>query len=225
MTKISVEEYKERLARRLIEEVVQIPGLPRPMDRAEQAAGVVWPFARCGPLAALGADARRNGGLRPLRRADDLGYGLDPNANQRADAFFYKHATRPSGLPTPAAAHWKRLSTSSARREPTVWRTRTYSRRPSPQGRWKAGPVTALRELGRPFEVLLDAKAKGRLRHEHEISHQTRKVAPPRLADGEAWRHLPHYDGNVTADIPITATVLVNRCLTGQPSMGRNTPS
>jgi type I restriction enzyme, R subunit len=162
MTKISVEEYKERLARRLVEEVATVGGFRDlwivPPRRLELFGRL--PDAGRSPLL-----------VRALDRMDDydlydvlaeLGYGLDPKTRiQRADAFFYKHADWLSGLPTPAAntlvaivGQFGRAGTDGLE-NPDVFNTPEVRRAGG-----KDGPIKALRDLGKPAEVLFDTKAR-----------------------------------------------------------------
>ena len=104
MTKISVEEYKERLARRLIEEASHI-GDFRDLwivrNKRLELFGRL-PDAGRSPLLVRALDQMDDYDLYDVLA--DLGYGLDPKTRiQRADAFFYKHAAWLAGLPAPAA--------------------------------------------------------------------------------------------------------------------------
>ncbi|MEX0643605.1 MAG: DEAD/DEAH box helicase family protein [Pirellulales bacterium] len=162
MTKISVEEYKERLARRLIEEAAQISDFRG-----------VW-IVRNKRLELF--DRLPDGGrspllVRALDRMDDydlydvladLGYGLEPKTRiDRADAFFYKHGTWLSGLPTSAAKTLEAVvaqfgkSGTDGLESPDIFNT--------PEVRTaggKDGPLKSLRELGKPADVLLDTKVR-----------------------------------------------------------------
>ncbi len=92
----------------------------------------------------------------------DLGYGLDPKTRiARADAFFYKHATWLAGLPKPAAntleaivGQFGRIGTEGLE-NPEIWNTPDVRRAGGIEG-----PMKALRELGKPKDVLQDAKAR-----------------------------------------------------------------
>ncbi|MGD9719894.1 MAG: DEAD/DEAH box helicase family protein [Pirellulales bacterium] len=162
MTKITVEEYKERLARRLIEEAADISdfrGLWIVRNKRLELFGRL-PDAGRSPLL-----------VRALERMDDydlydvladLGYGLDPKTRlERGDAFFYKHAEWLAGLPTPAAntleaivAQFRKAGTDGLE-SPDIFNTPEVR-----QAGGKDGPIKALRELGKPADVLLDTKAR-----------------------------------------------------------------
>jgi type I restriction enzyme R subunit len=162
MTKISVEEYKERLARRLVEEAASISdfrGFWIVRNKRLELFGRL-PDAGRSPLL-----------VRALERMDDydlydvladLGYGLDPKTRiDRADAFSYKHAAWLSGLPKSAAdtleaivAQFGKIGTDGLE-SPDIFNTPEVRKAGG-----KLGPIKALRELGNPAEVLLDTKAR-----------------------------------------------------------------
>ena len=158
MTKMSIEEYKQRLAKRLIAEAAHIGDF--------RGAWIV----RNKRLELFGKlpDAGRSPLLvRALERMDDfdlydvladLGYGLEPKKRiERAEAFFYKHAAWLSGLPTPAAKTLEAIvgqfgkAGTDGLESPDIFNT--------PEVR-KAGGIKSLRDLGKPADVLLDAKAR-----------------------------------------------------------------
>lgn len=162
MTKISVEEYKERLARRLIEEAAHVGDFRD-----------LW-IVRNKRLELFGRlpDAGRSPLLvRALEQMDDydlydvladLGYGLDAKTRiDRANAFFYKHSNWLAGLPTPAAHTLEAIvgqfgkAGTDGLENPDIFNTPEVRK-----GGGKDGPIKALRELGKPANVLLDVKAK-----------------------------------------------------------------
>ena len=162
MTKISVEEYKERLARRLIQEAAQIGDfrdLWIVQNKRLELFGRL-PDAGRSPLLVRALEDMQEYDLFDVLA--DLGYGLDPKTrNERADAFFYKHATWLSGLPVPAANTLEAIvrqfgkAGTDGLENPDIFKTPEVRRAGGTDG-----PVKALREIGRPFEVLLDAKAR-----------------------------------------------------------------
>ena len=92
----------------------------------------------------------------------DLGYGLDPKTRiDRADAFFYKHASWLSGLPATAAntllaivSQFGKAGTDGLE-SPDIFNTPEVRKAGG-----KDGPIKALRELGKPAEVLLYTKSR-----------------------------------------------------------------
>ncbi len=162
LTKISVEEYKERLARRLIEEAAHISDFRD-----------LW-IVRNKRLELFGRlpDAGRSPLLvRALERMDeydlydvlaDLGYGLDAKTRiDRAGAFFYKHSDWLAGLPTTAANTLEAIvgqfgkAGTDGLESPDIFNTPEVRKAGG-----KNGPIEALRELGKPADVLLATKAR-----------------------------------------------------------------
>lgn len=162
MTKISVEEYKERLARRLIEEVATVGDFREcwiiPPRRQELFGRL--PDAGRAPLLVRALEQMDEYDLYDVLA--DLGYGLDPKTRlERADAFFYKHTAWLAGLPTPAAqtleaivAQFRRSGTDGLE-SPDIFNTPEVRKAGG-----KEGPIKALRELGKPAAVLLDTKKR-----------------------------------------------------------------
>nr|MBF6592128.1 restriction endonuclease subunit R [Ktedonobacterales bacterium] len=155
---ISVEQYKERLAARVVAE--------SPTLEAFRARWVV-PADRRGLLAGLpgGANAaalvRQLEGLNDCDLYDvlaDLAYGLAPRTREeRADAFAYKHAAWLATLPDSTAATLRALVAQFARagtdglENPDIFET--------PEVR-RAGGLDALKALGQPAEVLRETKER-----------------------------------------------------------------
>jgi type I restriction enzyme R subunit len=88
----------------------------------------------------------------------DVGYGLAPRTRrERAEAFKYKHEKWLSGIPVNAAAAVRAIASQFARggtegiENPQVFDT--------PEVR-SAGGIRALRELGRPADVLRETKER-----------------------------------------------------------------
>ncbi len=155
---VTVEEYKQRLAARLVEEAPTVETFRSrwiaPAERREML----------GRLPDAGRSATLVRALANMSEYDlydvlaDLGYGLAPRTRtQRADAFIYKHQSWLSGLPAGAAATLKALTAQFARagteglENPQVFQTPEVAR---------AGGLTALRALGRPVDVLHETKER-----------------------------------------------------------------
>jgi len=155
---VTVEEYKERLAAKLVEEA--------PTLEAFRARWIV-PGDRRRMLAGLPDGGRSANLVRSLEKMvdydlydvlADLGYGLAPRTrNERADAFTYKHAGWLGGLPPEASATLRALAAQFARagteglENPQVFQT------PEVVG---AGGLAALKALGKPADVLHETKAR-----------------------------------------------------------------
>jgi len=155
---VTVEEYKEHLAERLVAEAATLDAFRR-----------VWviPPARLELLAHL-PDAGRSAllvrDLEEMRDYDlydvlaELGYGLAPKTRvERADAFTYKHASWLGGMPPKTAGAIRALAGQFALagteglENPAVFQTPQVA---------QAGGLAALKELGRPAEVLMETKTR-----------------------------------------------------------------
>jgi type I restriction enzyme R subunit len=155
---VTVEEYKERLAARLVEEAPTL---------ADFRACWIEPPKRRAMLGRL-PDAGRSAIL--VQRLEDmndydlydvlaeLGYGLAPRTRTgRADAFGYKHARWLDSLPASASATLKAMASQFARagtdglENPQIFEISDVRR---------AGGLEALKILGKPVEVLRETKAR-----------------------------------------------------------------
>lgn len=155
---VTVEEYKAKLARALVEAAPTL---------AEFRSLWVQPGERRALIDRL-PDSGRSAGVIQQREEmqaydlfdvlGELGYGLAPKTREeRAAAFQYKHAAWLVGLPSATARVLKALARQFARagttelESPSVFQTRDVAR---------AGGVAALRELGQPAEVLMQTKER-----------------------------------------------------------------
>lgn len=155
---VTVEEYKARVAERLVAEVPTI-------DRFRTCW--ITPTARrelLGRLPDAGRSALLVSALDQMTDYDlydvlaELGYGQAPRTREhRAEAFAYKHAGWLAGLPAPGAATLSALARQFARagtdglESPEVFQTPEVAR---------AGGVSALRALGKPADILRETKAR-----------------------------------------------------------------
>lgn len=155
---VTVEEYKARLASRLIE---QAPTL--------EAFRSCWinPPERADLLQALPDGARSALLVRSLAEMSEydlydvlaeLGYGLSPKRRaERAEAFAYKHVAWLDGLPKVASIALMALASQFARagtdglENPHIFET------PEVQ---KAGGLDSLRMMGRPADILRETKVR-----------------------------------------------------------------
>jgi len=155
---VTVEEYKAHLCQRLVE---QAPNL----DRFRQA----WidPAARRHLLEALPDGVRSALLVRSLDQMEafdlydvlaDLGYGLAPRTRlDRAAAFTYKHRDWLAAMPGRAAETLRALALQFGRagtdglENPHIFDTPEVMR---------SGGLPALRSMGRPAEVLREAKVR-----------------------------------------------------------------
>lgn len=158
MTKMSVEEYKQRLARRLVEEIAGIANFRDtwiiPNKRLDLFSRL--PDAGRSPLLVRALENMEEFDLFDVLA--DLGYGLEPKTRlDRADAFFYKHENWLSSLPKTSAealvaivGQFGKAGTDGLE-SPYIFNTPELK---------KAGGVRSLKEIGEPKNVLLDVKGK-----------------------------------------------------------------
>jgi type I restriction enzyme R subunit len=155
---VTVEEYRARLAERLVAEAPTID---------EFRAHWIAPAVRQALLDALPDGGRSATLVRALDHLDDcdlfdvladLGYGQAPlTRGERAAAFDYKHTTWLASLPPTTAATIRALASQFARagtdglENPTVFQVPEVAR---------AGGLAALRALGKPADVLRETKER-----------------------------------------------------------------
>lgn len=155
---VTVEDYKQRLAARLVEEA---PTLDAFRTRW------ITPAERRDLLARMPDAGRSVILVRSLEGMDDcdlydvlaeLGYGMAPRTrSERAEAFAYKHATWLSGMPAQASATVKALASQFARagteglENPQVFKTPEVVR---------AGGLAALKAFGKPADLLRETKER-----------------------------------------------------------------
>jgi type I restriction enzyme R subunit len=155
---VTVEEYKQRLAARLVAEV---PTLEKFRDRwivRDERNGLLALLTEAGfsPLLVRAVDNREDFDLFDVLA--DLGYGLNPLTRfERAAAFGYKHSAWLAGLPSKTSATLRALASQFSRagtdglENPNVFQTPEVQR---------AGGLASLRDLGRPADVLLETKKR-----------------------------------------------------------------
>ena len=155
---VTVEEYKERLAKELVQ---QAPTLDVFRER--------WllPGSRADLLAALpdgGRSAVLVQYLEDMGEFDlydvlaDLGYGLAPRTRQeRADAFTYKQATWLKNLPAQAAAAIQAIAQQFAKAGTDGLESRELFQTPEVRD---AGGLDALKTAGNPADVVRQTKER-----------------------------------------------------------------
>jgi type I restriction enzyme R subunit len=155
---IPVEEYKERLAARLIGEAPTLEAFRQrwiaPAQRQEMLAQL--PDAGRSPSIVRMIDGMAEYDLYDVLA--ELGYGLAPRTRlDRAEAFAYKHSQWLAGLPAKTAATLRALALqfamegTGALENPLVFKVPDVMH---------AGGLAALQALGEPADVLLDTKAR-----------------------------------------------------------------
>jgi type I restriction enzyme R subunit len=157
-TPVTVEEYKERLAAKLVEEIPTLEAFQvcwvNPNERHEML----------GRLPDAGRSAFLVRDLEDMKDFDlydvlgELGYGLNPRTRvERVEAFTYKHAEWLRQMPTNAAQTIEALTKqftytgTDGLENPHVFQMPEVVR---------AGGLRALRVLGRPADVLRETKER-----------------------------------------------------------------
>ena len=155
---VTVEEYKQRLATTLVEEA--------PTLETFRSRWIVPPQRKelIGKLPDAGRSALLIRALEEMNEFDlydvlaELGYGLAPKRRtERAEAFNYKHQKWFSDLPPKASATLKALAAQFSQagtdglENPQVFQTPEVVR---------AGGLDALKDLGKPAEVLHETKER-----------------------------------------------------------------
>ena len=155
---VTVEEYRERLAAKLVEEAPNLEAFRgrwiTPAER--QALLAKLPDSGRSPVLVRALEEMNSYDLYDVLAS--LGYGMAPRTRtERADAFAYKSESWLRELPSPTAATLKALAGQFARggteelENPQVFQTPDVVR---------AGGLEALKALGKPAEILRETKER-----------------------------------------------------------------
>ncbi len=155
---VTIEEYKERLSSRLVEEAPTLERFRKlwinPPDRQRLLDGL--PDGERSALLVRSIEKKDSYDLYDILA--DLGYGLRPLTRQeRADAFKYKHAAWLSGMPASSAKALWALAGQFARAGTEGLENQLVFETPEVK---KSGGLDALRRLGRPADVLRETKVR-----------------------------------------------------------------
>lgn len=155
---VTVEEYKERLAARLVAEAPTLENF--------RACWIEPPKRRemLGRLPDAGRSAMLVRQLEDMNDYDlydvlaELGYGLAPRTrSERAEAFTYKHEQWLAGLPAPAAGTLKAMARQFASAGTDGLENPQIFQIPDVRN---AGGLDALKILGKPVDILRETKGK-----------------------------------------------------------------
>ncbi len=155
---VTVEEYKERLAARLVEEAPTLDAFRAMWIEPPRRRELLHRLPDAGRSALL---VQKLEGMDEYDLYDvlaELGYGLAPRTRvERSEAFTYKHADWLNSLPVPArntlkamAAQFARAGTDSLE-SPEIFQVRDVC---------EAGGLAALKALGHPREILRETKRR-----------------------------------------------------------------
>jgi type I restriction enzyme R subunit len=155
---VPVEEYKARLAARLVEEVPTLEGFRarwvNPPSRQELLTALVT--SGYSPAVVRMVDDRQDYDLYDVLA--DLGWGLNPRTRQdRALAFAYKHEDWINAFPRKAAATLRALASQFERGGTDVFDSRYLLQTPQVVA---AGGLAALQAAGIPAELLRETKTR-----------------------------------------------------------------
>jgi type I restriction enzyme R subunit len=155
---VTVEEYKQRLAARLVEEAPTLDNFRSRWIDPPQRREMLGRLPDAGRSVLL---------VQRLEDMDDydlydvlaeVGYGLAPRTRaERAEAFAYKHDRWLAGLPPLTAATLKAIASQFARagtdslENPRIFETPEVVR---------AGGLAALKTLGKPADILRETKER-----------------------------------------------------------------
>ncbi len=155
---VTIEEYKERLAARLVEEAPTLENFRARWIEPPQRHEMLGRLPDAGRSALL---VQRLEDMNDYDLYDvlaELGYGLAPRTRvERAEAFAYKHDRWLAGLPAPTAATLKAMASQFARagtdslENPRIFETPEIVR---------AGGLAALKILGKPVDILRETKGR-----------------------------------------------------------------
>lgn len=155
---VTVEEYKERLAARLVEEAPTLENFRERWVAPPERHELLAQLPDAGRSAMLVRALEDMGAYDLYDVLGELGYGLAPRTRVgRAEAFTYKHQDWLQRLPPAAAATLRALASQFARggtkglESPQVFETPEVT---------KAGGLPALKPLGRPAEVIRETKER-----------------------------------------------------------------
>lgn len=157
-TPVTVEEYKERLAAKLVEEAPTIDAFRKKWISPQERGVLIGHLPDAGRSALVVRDLE---GMRDFDLYDvlaELGYGIQPRTRSaRAEAFNYKHAGWLTQMPSQAAAAVRALASQFCKggtdglENPQIFQT--------PELR-NAGGLAALKLAGRPVDVLAETKER-----------------------------------------------------------------
>ena len=155
---VSVEEYKERIAEKLVAEAATLGQFRErwitPTERREMMGRL--PDAGKSPILIRAVTEMNAYDLYDVLA--ELGYGLDPKTRAlRADAFTYKHAGWLAGLPPSASATLAALVGQFGRTGTDALESTKVFQMPEVIS---AGGLAALRPLGKPADILRDTKQR-----------------------------------------------------------------
>ncbi len=155
---VTVEDYKQRLAAKLVEMAPTLEAFRRSWINPAQRRELLSRLPDGGRSAFLVRSLEDMGDYDLYDVLAELGFGLAPRTrSDRADAFTYKHARWLASLPDGAASTLKALAAQFIHSGTDGLENRQVFQVPDVA---RAGGLAALKALGRPAEVLQETKAR-----------------------------------------------------------------
>ena len=155
---VTVEEYKERLAARLVAEAPTLENFRACWIEPPKRREMLGKLPDAGRSALL---VQRLEGMNDYDLYDvlaELGYGLAPRTRvERAEAFAYKHDRWLADLPAPTAATLKAMASQFARAGTDGLENPQIFQIPDVRN---AGGLDALKVLGKPADILRETKGR-----------------------------------------------------------------
>jgi len=155
---VTLEEYKQRLAAKLVEEAPTLESFRQRWIAPPERRELLGKLPDAGRSASLVRLLEEMTDFDLYDVLGEIGYGLAPKRRtERADAFNYKHQKWLNGLPKKTAATLKALASQFSRagtdslESPQVFQTPEVT---------KAGGLDALKDLGKPAEILRETKER-----------------------------------------------------------------
>lgn len=157
-TPVTVEEYKERLAAKLVEEAPTLEDFRSKWVAPQERRAMIGHLPDAGRSVLLVRDLEEMQAFDLYDVLAELGYGMQPRTRvERAEAFGYKHAVWLDRMPPQAARAVRALTSQFAKagtdglENPQIFQT------PEMRG---AGGLVALRLAGSPARVLAETKER-----------------------------------------------------------------
>ena len=155
---VTVEEYKQQLAARLIEEAPTLEDFRACWIAPQERQEMLSRLPDVGRSATLVRALEEMGDYDLYDVLAELGYGLAPRTRaERAEAFGYKHAGWLAGLPATTRATLRALAGQFARGGTEGLENAYVFQTPEVM---RAGGLAALKVLGRPADVLRETKER-----------------------------------------------------------------
>ena len=155
---VTVEEYKERLAARLVAEAPTLENFRARWIEPPQRREMLGRLPDAGRSALLVQQLEDMAAFDLYDVLAELGYGLAPHTRaERAEAFAYKNDAWLAGLPAPTSATLMAMASQFARagtdglENPQIFQTPEVVR---------AGGLPALKTLGKPADILRETKGR-----------------------------------------------------------------